>query len=40
MVGPCAPCRSDNIRFPFTAVGMRVDLNHGKRHGPNNGNYD
>jgi Predicted periplasmic lipoprotein (DUF2279) len=30
----------DNIRFPFTAVGMRVDLNHGKWHGPNNGNYD
>lgn len=30
----------DNIRFPFTAVGMRVDLNRGKWHGPNNGNYD
>jgi Predicted periplasmic lipoprotein (DUF2279) len=29
----------DNIRFPYTAVGMRVDLNHGKWHGPNNGNY-
>jgi len=31
---------ADNIRFPFTAVGMRVDLNSGKWHGPNNGNYD
>jgi hypothetical protein len=30
----------DNIRFPFTAVGMRLDLNSGKWHGPNNGNYD
>ena len=30
----------DNIRFPFTAVGMRVDLNSGKWHGPNSGNYD
>jgi predicted lipoprotein DUF2279 len=30
----------DNVRFPFTAVGMRVDLNHGKWHGPNNGNFD
>ena len=30
----------DNVRFPFTAVGMRVDLNRGKWHGPNNGNYD
>ena len=30
----------DNIRFPFTAVGMRYDLNHGKWHGPNSGNYD
>jgi hypothetical protein len=31
---------ADNIRFPFTAVGMRVDLNRGKWHGPNAGNYD
>ena len=31
---------ADNVRFPFTAVGMRVDLNRGKWHGPNNGNYD
>ena len=30
----------DNIRFPFTAVGMRYDLNHSKWHGPNTGNYD
>ena len=30
----------DNIRFPFTAVGIRYDLNHGKWHGPNSGNYD
>jgi Predicted periplasmic lipoprotein (DUF2279) len=30
---------ADNIRFPYTAVGMRVDLNSGKWHGPNNGNY-
>jgi predicted lipoprotein DUF2279 len=30
----------DNIRFPFTAIGMRYDLNHGKWHGPNSGNYD
>jgi len=30
----------DNIRFPFTAVGMRYDVNHDKWHGPNNGNYD
>jgi hypothetical protein len=30
----------DNIRFPFTAVGMRYDMNHGKWHGPNAGNYD
>jgi hypothetical protein len=29
----------DNVRFPYTAVGMRVDLNRGKWHGPNNGNY-
>ena len=31
---------ADNVRFPFTAVGMRVDLNRGKWHGPNGGNYD
>lgn len=31
---------ADNIRFPFTAVGMRVDLNSGKWYGPNGGNYD
>ena len=31
---------ADNIRFPFTAVGFRVDLNTGKWSGPNNGNYD
>jgi hypothetical protein len=30
----------DNIRFPFTAIGMRWDLNRGKWHGPNSGNYD
>ena len=30
----------DYIRFPYTAVGMRYDLNHGKWHGPNSGNYD
>ena len=30
---------ADNIRFPYTAVGMRLDLNSGKWHGPNNGNY-
>jgi hypothetical protein len=30
----------DNVRFPFTAVGMRLDLNHGKWHGPNSGNFD
>jgi uncharacterized protein YfiM (DUF2279 family) len=28
------------IRFPFTAVGMRLDLNSGKWRGPNSGNYD
>jgi hypothetical protein len=31
---------ADNVRFPYTAFGMRVDLNRGKWHGPNNGNYD
>jgi uncharacterized protein YfiM (DUF2279 family) len=30
----------DYIRFPFTAVGMRLNLNSGKWHGPNSGNYD
>lgn len=29
----------DNVRFPFTAVGVRVDLNGGNWHGPNSGNY-
>jgi predicted lipoprotein DUF2279 len=29
----------DNIRFPFTALGFRYDLNHGKWHGPNSGNW-
>ena len=29
----------DNVRFPYTAVGMRVDLNRGQWHGPNSGNY-
>ena len=28
----------DNVRFPFTAVGMRIDLNRGRWHGPNGGN--
>ena len=28
----------DNMRFPFTGVGMRVDLNRGRWHGPNGGN--
>jgi len=31
---------ADYVRFPYTAVGMRYDLNHGKWHGPNSGNYD
>jgi hypothetical protein len=31
---------ADNIRFPYTAIGMRYDLNKGKWHGPNAGNYD
>jgi len=30
---------ADNVRFPYTAFGMRVDLNSGKWHGPNNGNF-
>jgi len=29
----------DNIRFSFTAVGFRYDLNHSKWHGPNSGNW-
>lgn len=29
----------DNIRFPYTAFGMRYDMNRGKWRGPNNGNY-
>jgi hypothetical protein len=29
----------DNIRFPFTAIGFRYDLNHGQWHGPNSGNW-
>ena len=28
----------DNIRFPYTAVGYRFDLNHARWHGPNAGN--
>ena len=28
----------DNIRIPFTSVGMRYDLNHGEWHEPDNGN--
>jgi hypothetical protein len=28
----------DNIRFPFTSVGVRYDLNHDQWRGPNNGN--
>jgi len=28
----------DNIRFPYTAVGYRWDLNHARWHGPNAGN--
>ena len=28
----------DNIRFPFTSVGGYYDMNHGKWHGPGNGN--
>jgi hypothetical protein len=30
---------ADNVRFPFTAVGMRFDLNHKRWRGPNTGNY-
>jgi hypothetical protein len=29
----------DNVRFPYTAIGMRVDLNRGRWHGPNIGNF-
>jgi hypothetical protein len=29
----------DNVRWPFTAVGFRFDLNHNKWHGPNSGNF-
>jgi hypothetical protein len=29
----------DNVRFPYTAVGFRYDLNHSKWYGPNTGNY-
>jgi len=29
----------DNVRWPFTAVGFRYDLNHSKWHGPNSGNF-
>ena len=29
----------DNVRFPYTAVGFRYDLNHHKWYGPDNGNY-
>jgi hypothetical protein len=28
----------DNIRFPYTAVGFRYDLNHHQWHGPDSGN--
>ena len=30
---------ADNVRFPYTALGMRYDLNSGKWHGPNSGNF-
>ena len=29
----------DNLRLPYAAFGIRVDLNHGKWHGSNNGNF-
>lgn len=29
----------DNVRFPYTAVGFRYDLNHHNWRGPNIGNY-
>jgi hypothetical protein len=28
----------DNVRFPYTAVGFRYDLNHGRWYGPDAGN--
>jgi hypothetical protein len=28
----------DNVRVPFTSVGVRYDLNHHKLIGPDNGN--
>jgi hypothetical protein len=31
---------ADNIRFPYTGIGMRYELNKGKWRGPNAGNYD
>ena len=30
----------DNVRFPYTAVGFRYDVNGGEWHGPTSGNYD
>jgi hypothetical protein len=30
----------DNIRFPYTAIGVRYDLNHGRWSGPNGGNFE
>jgi len=30
----------DNIRFPYTAIGGRYDLNHGRWSGPNGGNFN
>ncbi len=29
----------DNVRFPYTAFGMRYDFNHNRWRGPNTGNY-
>jgi uncharacterized protein YfiM (DUF2279 family) len=31
---------TESVRFPYTAIGMRLDLNSGNWHGPNSGNYD
>jgi hypothetical protein len=31
---------ADNLRFPYTAIGVRYDLNHGRWYGPNGGNFD
>ena len=31
---------ADNLRFPYTAIGIRYDLNHSRWHGPNGGNFD